>query len=464
MTAIPEFDGCHVVRRLRQGPIADVYHAIQQPLGRPVLIKALSSSILPSSPFAATLEREARLLAELHHPNILHVHDFVRRDDRLWLVLEFVDGWTVDELIEKQVQLSPFAVAAIALEVARALEHAHLHAVIHRDVRPSNIVVSKRGTVKLLNFAVAVDERLPMVPELLDGTTGAGGPAYMSPEQILGEPPDPRSDLFSLGIVTYELLTHRRPFPDDGARSATQRIRHDPPVPLSRVSPNVPPALDRIVQRCLEKLPSDRFGSSTELVAVLLEFLRQAGPKSSQQILGQALVSAGLSAHAPSVELEAPLSVQTPVRASHFGRAVRGLLVAFAMVVLGGGVIQYAAGQQGARRHTRNTHTRLELVPNSVAHLRVVATPWAHVVVDGQRVATTPFAHPIPLEAGIHYVRLEHPNAPVERRTVELVAGETVLLDVKMDIAPEAAASAAALFPPPGAASAAPAASVDNSP
>lgn len=463
MTVHPEFDGCQVVKRLRQGPIADVYHAIQQPLGRPVLIKALSSSILPSSPFAATLEREARLLAELHHPNILHVYDFVQREDRMWLVLEFVDGWTVDELLDKQVELSPQAVLAIALEVARALEHAHLHAVIHRDVRPSNIAISKRGSVKLLNFAVAVDERLPTAPELLDGTTTTGGPSYMSPEQILGEPPDPRSDLFSLGIVLYELLSHRRPFADDGSRSATQRIRHDPPVPLSRLVPAVPPALDRIVHRCLEKLPADRFGSSSELVAALREVLRQAGPKNSQQTLSQALVQAGLSTRVPQLEAEPAPSIRPQSKAPSLGHAIRGLLVAFALIVIGGGAVQYLAGRDGSRPHLRRTHTRLELVPRQAAQLRVVATPWAHVSVDGQRVATTPFAQPIPLEAGVHYVRLEHPNAPVERRTIELVPGETVLLDVKMEISPEAAASAAAAFAPP-APSAAPSASVDNSP
>jgi eukaryotic-like serine/threonine-protein kinase len=463
MTATPDFDGCQVIKRLHQGPIADVYHAIQQPLGRPVLIKALSSSILPSSPFAATLEREARLLAELHHPNILHIHDFVRRGDRMWLVLEFVDGWTLEDLLEKQIELAPEAAAAIALEVARALEHAHQHAVIHRDIRPSNIVISRKGGVKLVNFAVAVDERLPTAPELLDGATAIGGPAYMSPEQILGEPPDPRSDLFSLGSVIYELVSQRRPFPDDGSRSATQRIRHDPPIPLSRLVPSVPAPLERIVQRCLAKLPSDRFGSSAELVQALRQVVREAGGKSAQQVIGRALLAARLTDHAPPAEAEPKISRGPKLRSAGVGPAVRGLLVAFGLVVFGGGVIQYMARQGGAQPHTRRTQTRLELVPQPMGHLRVVATPWAHVSVDGQRVATTPFAHPIPLEAGVHYVRLEHPNAPVERRTVDLVAGETVLLDVKMDIAPEAIFAAEAALAPE-AASATPAASVDNSP
>jgi serine/threonine-protein kinase len=441
-----------------------VYHAIQQPLGRPVLIKSLSSSILPSSPFAATLEREARLLAELHHPNILHIHDFVRRGDRMWLVLEFVDGFTLEELLQRKVELPATAVAAIAMETARALDHAHQHGVIHRDIRPANILVAKRGGVKLVNFAVAVDGRLPTAPELLDGAIITGGPAYMSPEQILGEPPDPRSDLFSLGIVVYELLAQQRPFPDAGARSATQRIRHDAPVPLSRLMPSVPAALDRIVQRCLEKLPSDRFGSSSELVGALQAFLRDSGVKRASQTILQALLNNGLAAETPAAEHEPASNLPTRRRSSEVGVAIRGLALAFALVVAGGGAIQYIAHQRGARSHARHSHQRLELTPRQVAYLRVVATPWAHVNVDGQRVATTPFAHPIPLEAGVHYVRLEHPNAPVERRTIDLVPGETILLDVKLDLAPEAAASAASVFAPRSAASAASSASVDNSP
>ena len=466
MQSGPEFDGCQVVRKLRQGPIADVYHAIQQPLGRPVLIKALSASILPASPFAATLEREARLLAELHHPNILHVHDFVQSGDRLWLVLEFVDGWTLEDLLKREVRLPPMAVAAIALEVARALDHSHQHAVIHRDVRPGNIMVSRRGRVKLLNFAVAVDERLPTAPELLDGVTASGSAVYMSPEQILGEPPDPRSDLFSLGIVIYEMLAHELPFANSEGRSATQSIRHDPAPPLSRKVSGIPPSLDRLVHRCLEKLPSDRFGSSAELVAQLQEILDAGGVKSRQRVIGEALVAAGLVDTALEGEPE-PVPSGLPVaKTRSLGPALRGLLASFALIVIGGGVIQYRALRQGARTHARHSHSRLELVPKQEAHLRVVATPWAHVSVDGERVETTPFARPIPLEAGVHYVRLEHPNAPVERRTIDLVPGETILLDVKMNLDPAALAKSQGSEPKraaPGP-SAAPSASVDNSP
>jgi serine/threonine protein kinase len=114
------FDGCEIVSKRRSGPIADLYEAIQQPLGRPVLVKALSSSILPSSPFAATLEREARLLAELDHPNILHIYDFIRRDDRMWLVLEHVDGWTLEELLGRLGRFPPAAAAAVGRELGES--------------------------------------------------------------------------------------------------------------------------------------------------------------------------------------------------------------------------------------------------------------------------------------------------------------------------------------------------------
>jgi len=449
MTDLPTFDGCEVVAKLRSGPVADLFHAVQQPLGRPVLVKALSSSILPSSPFAASLEREAHVLAELHHPNILHVHDFVRHEDRMWLVLEYVDGWTLDELLANVGKLPPLAAAAIALEVGRALEHAHLKGVVHRDIQPRNVLVGKRGHVKLLNFNVAVDERLPTAPELLDGSASFGGPLYLSPEQILGEPADPRSDLFSLGVVLYEMLAGQRPFEAPDERTAAQRIRHDAPTPLARSVRGVPPVLERTVQRCLEKMPSDRFENTEEMVLALERVLSEAGVASAHRAITQALVSADLTEEAPrSVvdpsavrrELPEPPSVML---------AAKGLAVCFALVVLGGAAVQWLAYRREGAAVARRGATQLELAPKRPAYLRVVADPWAEVVVDGQHVDTTPFARAIPLTAGTHYVRLEHPNAPTERRTITLVPGETVLLDVKMQIDRSLRSDAAAPLEPP---------------
>lgn len=434
MPELPKFEGCEVLEKIRSGPIADLYHAVQQPLGRPVLIKALSSSILPSSPFAASLEREARVLAELHHPNILHVHDFVRRDDRMWLVLEYVDGWTLDVLLASVQKLPPLAAAAVALEIGRALEHAHRHGVVHRDVQPKNVFVSKRGHVKLLNFSVAVDERLPTAPELLDGSASSYGPLYLSPEQILGEAADPRSDLFSLGVVLYEMLAGKRPFeaPDD--RTAAQRIRHDAPPPLARSVRGVPPVLERIVQRCLEKMPSDRFEGSDELVLALERVLSEAGVTSAHRAITQALVMSDLTEEAPRSVMDPSAVRKELAEPPSLGFAAKGLVVCFLAVVAGGAGVQWLAYRQEGASVARRGATQLELAPRRPAYLRVVAEPWADVVVDGQRVDTTPFARSIPLSAGTHYVRLEHPNAPTERRTVTLVPGETVLLDVKMRV------------------------------
>ena len=430
----PQFDGYQVVSKLGSGPATDTYHALQQPLGRPVLIKSLSASILPSSPFAATLEREARLLSELDHPSIPKVYDFVRRTDRMWLVLEHVEGWTLEELLERFERLSPLFASAVGAEVARALSHAHDRGVIHRDIRPRNVLVTRRGAVKLQNFSIAVDERLPTAPELLDGGH-FGGPFYMSPEQILGERADPRSDLFSLGVVLYELVAGKRPFdaPDD--RSATQRIRHDPAPPLGRQAPQVPGSLERAVHHCLEKLPSDRYGSATELSAALEQVARELGASSPAAGIERELVRLGLIKE----ERASPpggLGQRPQARGPCVTTLVAGLVGCSLLIAAGGAVIVVGGERRQQRAGATASGTALELTPKDPGFLRVVAEPWAHVSVDGEQVDTTPFARSIPLPPGVHYVRLEHPNAPVERRTVRLVSGQTVLLDVSMKVAP----------------------------
>ncbi len=304
---------------------------------------------------------------------------------------------------------------------------------MHRDIQPRNVLVAKSGQVKLINFTVAVDERLPTAPELLDGGAGFSGPSYMSPEQILGEASDPRSDLFSLGVLLYEMLSGRRPFdaPDQG--TTTQRIRHDSPEPLTRSVDHLPHALERAVRRCLEKLPSDRFASASELAVILEQVLDEAHAGSTRSVIAQALADASLSDEVPKslgkpqrheVEKSEPDSLKP---------AIMGLLVCAALATVGGAAIQ-ALEWKRSEGSPHAAPAAVEVSPAVAGHLRVVAEPWAHVIVDGQKVDTTPFARSIVLAPGTHYVRLEHPNAPTERRTIHLVPGETVLLDVKMAV------------------------------
>lgn len=424
------FDGCEIIRKLSSGPVCDLYRAVQEPLGRAVLIKSLGPNILPSSPFASTLEREARLLSELDHPGIVKVHDFVKRGDRMWLVLEHVDGVTLDELLTRAKRLNDVAAVAIGLRLAEALGHAHEHSVVHRDLSPKNVFISKRGEIKLLNFALAVDERMPTAPELLDGGTGYLGPVYMSPEQILGEPADPRSDLFSLGIMLYELLSGTRPFEGPDERSTSLRIRQNPPPPLTQGGVKVSGSVERVIARCLEKLPSDRMGSAGELVSELRQALAEVWDATPEQAILGALAAAGLVETKPL----APKHVLRVVKRTSLGSVALGLLLIGVGVVASGYGLRRAFGPMEANRRAA---APLSTPGAEAAELRVVAHPWAHVFVDGQQRETTPFARPIRLSPGTHYIRLEHPNAVAERRTVSMAAGEAVLLEVDMKVAPQ---------------------------
>jgi eukaryotic-like serine/threonine-protein kinase len=421
------FDGCEIQRKLSSGPVCDLYRAVQEPLGRTVLIKALGRNILPSSPFASTLEREARLLSELDHPGIVKVHDFVKRGDRMWLVLEHVDGVTLEELLARAKRLDSAAAVAIGLRLAEALAHAHEHSVVHRDLSPKNVFISKRGEVKLLNFALAVDERMPTAPELLDGGTGYLGPVYMSPEQILGEPADPRSDVFSVGVILYELISGSRPFDGPNDRSTSLRIRQNPAPPLAQGGVKVSGSVERLIAHCLEKLPSDRVGSAHELAAELRQALTEVWEGTPEQAILAALSGAGLSdAKAPP-----PRPARRAPRRASLGTAALGLFLIGLGAVASGIALRRAFGPMEASRRAAAPLT----TPGAEAsELRVVAHPWAHVFVDGQQRETTPFARPIRLSPGTHYVRLEHPSAVPERRTVSMAAGEAVLLEVDMKV------------------------------
>ncbi len=449
MVDVLAIEGFRVLEEIGSGALSSVYKAAEAPLGRIVALKVLKSTIAPTSSFAAQLEREARILAELCHPNIGLLHRFARDDSRMYLVLEFIDGYSLSDVMKKRPTVPPDAVAAIGACVARGLAHAHERGIVHRDIKPANVLVSNRGDVKIFDFGIAARihgespapgsvDPLALAPRRVEDVAAFGTPAYMSPEQILGESVDARSDVFSLGIVLYQMLCGARPFErgdETDARPAALRIRRDPPVPLHRRAPDVPPALERIVMRAIEKLPVDRFQSADVMAEQLEEIVTTRTGLRGERVVVQALEHAGL---VPSQEatVGAPPALR---RRASVRRAVAGLGVLGAIAVGGGVAIQESATHAGETAGARP----LELTPAGPGFLRVLAAPWAEVWIDGQRVDFTPFARAIPLLPGVHYVTLVHPSAPVEKRTVTIARGETRTLDVVMALSALGAATSA---------------------
>jgi len=180
---VDRISNCRILGEIGSGGMAVVYRAVQEPLGRVVAIKSLKPSIAVDSGFAKRFEREAHFMAALQHENILHVHDFIKDRGTMHIIMEYVEGIDLYDLLEITPRLSIDIAAIIALQVARALDYAHFRGVIHRDIKPANIMISKQGEVKLMDFGIARDDKLS---DLTETGTGLGTPSYMSPEQILG--------------------------------------------------------------------------------------------------------------------------------------------------------------------------------------------------------------------------------------------------------------------------------------
>lgn len=244
-----------------RGGMANVYRGTDATLGRTVAIKVLSDSFAADPDFVARFRREAQAAAKMNHPNVVNVYDSGADDGTNYIVMEFVQGRTLAEIIAHDGRLMPERSIEIAEAVCDALAFAHREGIVHRDIKPGNIMVTSAGEVKLMDFGIARQEQQETVAQ----TAAVLGTAqYLSPEQARGEALDLRSDIYSLGVVLYEMLVGKPPFAGDSAVALAMAHVQEAPVPPSQVASGIPSDLDSVVMRALAKNPDNRYGSTLE--------------------------------------------------------------------------------------------------------------------------------------------------------------------------------------------------------
>lgn len=272
---------CRLLDELGRGGMAIVYRGVHESLQREVAIKELLPGGEKDKETLSRFRREALALAAFRHQNIVTLYDLVEKNDGLFMIMELVDGPTLSELL-REGPIPPEVTAVIGDQLASALDHAHFHRIIHRDLKPSNIMLTRWGEVKLMDFGIAKDEELDA---LTKKGMAVGTPAYMSPEQVVGAPLDPRTDIYSLGVVLYECLTGEKPFVGTSAGEIFAKVRDGKYKKLSKAAPQVPPALRAAVQRAMRNKPNDRYFEASALRRDLEVYLARSVKVSQSALL-----------------------------------------------------------------------------------------------------------------------------------------------------------------------------------
>jgi len=271
--AAEALSGYQITGEPKYGGMAVVYKAFQPALDRNVALKVMLPHLARDPSFVERFYREARRTAKLEHPNIVPIYDLGQLGDgSVYIAMRYIDGMTVQDVVKKQGPLSAERACNLAIAVAEALDYAHRLGIVHRDVKPSNILVEAGDRVTLTDFGIAKafgSSGDGNDVELTHAGAVVGTPKYLSPEQAIGQPADTRSDLYSLGIVLYEMLAGRPPFDGESATAILKAHITTPPPPPSSFGVDVPPAIQAVTLKALEKEPAERFQTAREFIVAL---------------------------------------------------------------------------------------------------------------------------------------------------------------------------------------------------
>lgn len=362
-----------ILQEIGRGSMGVVYKAHDPNLDLVVALKVLREDRLADEAVARRFLAEAKALGRLEHPNTVRVYNVDREGGTVYIAMEFVEGESLSARM-KRGRLAPGEIAQLGAAVAEALDDAHAKGIVHRDVKPGNLLLRPDGRVKITDFGIAHIEDLSQE----DGTQAGeilGTPGYMSPEQVAGRPVDGRSDLFSLGIILYELATGAKPFAADTMAAVFYAIAHKDPEPPAVANPALPKALEQVILKCLAKRPEDRFATAGALAAALTACV--AGPELAEAV-GQT----------------APIRRRVPLPLAAAG----GLL---AVLAAAGGVYYARTPAPDADRAAATSAA----APTRTGALTIESSPaGAQLFVDGSFRGKAPTA--LTLAAGKHEIRV----------------------------------------------------------
>jgi tRNA A-37 threonylcarbamoyl transferase component Bud32 len=359
-----------LVRRIAAGGMGEVWEADDTVLGRRVALKVLVEELAADDRATRRFVREARATARLAHPNVARVYDFGRDGGAPFLVMELLEGETLAGRLAAG-PLPPAEAVRVAAAVADALDAAHQRGIVHRDVKPSNVMLTPGGDVKVMDFGIAA------AAGETHSTTGSGlyaTIAYVSPERVAGEPATPASDVYSLGAVLYELLCGRPPFTGGSPALVARAHLHDPPVPVRQLAPWVPPRLAEACEAALAKDPAARPSSAAALAAQL----RAAARNGRARVVPDQEPTRAMSS-APAAPPAAPTVQVTATRPVWRRRRRR-------VTVLLGAVLVALLAVAGAREllASRPEASRPQGPAAVTVTLRATAPVWARATVDGR--------------------------------------------------------------------------------
>jgi len=430
-----------ILSTLGQGAMGVVYRATDPLLERTVAIKTISLELSKDEfeEFEERFYREARSAGRLNHPNIVTIHDVGNNDDIAYMAMEFLEGEELRDILDAGVPLTLERIAEIASQVADGLAFAHEHGVVHRDIKPSNIMILKNGVVKITDFGIAL---IPSSSRTMAGMI-LGSPKYMSPEQVVGQDVDGRSDIFSLGVVLYEMLAGKPPFSGDNISAIMFRILNEMPTAPCTLKPELPEAFNYIVAKALAKHPDERYQSAGEMAEDLRHYLalpvpanflapvagkprtleRRARPR--QEADETVLMAAGTASQAA-----------TTAR----GRGRKILLLGGGLVLLLSGLWLWGRAKPLVQIETQPIISAAVALPSASppvpsleapsspieeATLGFAITPWGEVYVDGNNMGVTPPLKELKIAAGKHKIEIRNAGFAPYVETIELQAGAT---------------------------------------